>query len=402
MRSLELDLAPWRVIATKVAAPFCPCAYFRPFAPLRYRVHPEPPLPGGRWARVRTRLGGICGSDLHLVFLEGSLSVAPAVYPGRRPTFLGHETVGVVEEVGPDVSRVRRGDRVVMDGSNDCLSMEIDPPCPACASGNRIVCYNAAEKRGPQPSGGGWSESFVRHEASLWPVDASIPDEEAVLMEPASNGVRAALRASPRPGERALVIGAGTIGLMTIQALRAAEPEVDITVSVLFERQADEAMARGADRALVRGDLYEAARQVTGSRVYTGFRSSRAMTGGFDLACDCVGSPATLSTALRCVRTGGRVVLVGASLWPMKLDLTPVWYNEVDLLGMRSHGVETWRGETMPSYARVEKWVREGRLRLGGMLTHRYPLEEYRKALEMAAARDKQKDWAIKVAFDFT
>jgi threonine dehydrogenase-like Zn-dependent dehydrogenase len=288
-----------------------------------------------------------------------------------------------------------------MDGSNDCHSLGIESPCRACAEGNRIVCENAAETRAPQPQGGGWSEEFVRHEASLFPVGPELPDEEAVLIEPASNGVRAAIRAAPRPGERALVLGAGTLGLMTIQALRAAEPECDITASVLFPRQAEEALARGADRALVRGDLYEATRSVTGARVYRGFRGNRTTTGGFDLACDCVGSAATLGTALRCVRTGGRVVLVGAALSPMDIDLTPVWYQEVDILGLRSHGVETWAGVRLPSYERVVRWVREGKMRLGGMLTHRFPLGDYREALRLAVARDKERAWSIKVAFDF-
>jgi threonine dehydrogenase-like Zn-dependent dehydrogenase len=113
-------------------------------------------------------------------------------------------------------------------------------------------------------------------------VPPELSDEEAVLLEPASNGVRAALRARPARGEKALVIGAGTIGLMTVQALRAAEPGLDITAAVLFDRQAEQAVARGADRAIVREDLFAAAARLTGARVYTGLGRNRAATGGFD------------------------------------------------------------------------------------------------------------------------
>ena len=362
---------------------------------------PQPPLPGPRWVRVRTRLAGICGSDLHLVFVHGSLSVAPAALPGRSPGFLGHEAVGEVVEVGGEVKSLAPGDRVAMDGSSDCFSMGIDPPCRACAEGNRIVCHNATELREPQPAGGGWAEEFVRHESNLFRVPPGLSDEEAVLLEPASNGVRAAMRARPEPGERALVIGAGTIGLMTIQALRAAQPGLDITAAVLFDRQAREATGRGADRALVREDLYEATARLTGAHIHKGFGRNRVATGGFDLACDCVGSAGTLGTALRCMRAGGRVVLVGAALAPMSVDLTPVWYHEVDVRGMRSHGVEEWEGERLASYARVVKWLGEGRLKLAGMVTQRFALGEYRRALSLAVARDKGREWSLKVAFHF-
>ncbi len=400
MKSLVIDLSPVRVLATRALAPVWPGAYFGPLAPLRYVDEPRAPLPGAGWARVRTRLAGICGSDLHLVFVQGSLSVAPAALPGRSPGFLGHEAVGEVVEVGPGVRSLASGDRVVMDGSSDCFSMGIESPCRPCAEGNRIVCYNTVEHTGPQPAGGGWAEEFVRHESNLFKVPPELSDDEAVLLEPASNGVRAALRAEPRPGERALVVGAGTIGLMTIQALRAAEPALDITAAVLFDRQAEEAVARGADRALVRGDLFDAAARLAGARIYTGFAANRVAVGGFDFVCDCVGAPGTLGTALRCTRAGGRVVLVGAALTPMKIDLTPVWYHEVDIRGMRSHGVEEWEGRRLPSYERVVGWVREKKMRLAGMVTHRFPLSQYRRALTLAAARDKGRDWSLKVAFE--
>ncbi len=400
MKSLVIDLSAPRVIAAAVLGSVWPGAFFAPFAPLRLVDLPPAPLPGPRWVRVRTRLAGVCGSDLHLVFVQGSLAVAPAALPGRSPGSLGHEAVGDVVEVGAEVRDFKPGDRVAMDGSSDCFSMGIDPPCPACAAGNRIVCWNAAEHAGPQPEGGGWGEEFVRHESNLFKVPPELTDEEAVLLEPASNGVRAALRARPEAGEKALVIGAGTIGLMTIQALRAAEPGLDITAAVLFDRQAEEARARGADRALVREDLVAAAARLAGGRVYSGFGRNRVCVGGFDFACDCVGGPGTLGTALRCVRPGGRVVLVGAALAPMGIDLTPVWYHEVDIVGMRSHGVEDWGGARLPSFQRVVTWVREGRMRLSGFVTHRFPLAEYRRALTLAAARDKARTWSLKVAFE--
>lgn len=401
MKTIYIELDVFRVLATKALGKFWRGAYFSPLAPLHYADVPRPPLPGPRWARVKTRLAGICGSDLHLVFIEGDLSVAPAALPGHARMYMGHEAVGEVIEVGPGVNRFKIGDRVVIHGGDDCASMEIEPPCRHCAEGNRALCENSSELSGPQAVGGGWGEEFIRHENNLFPVPASVSDEEAAVIEPAANGVRAALRGEPQPGDKVLIIGAGTLGLMTLQALRAAQPDCDVTVSVLFPRQAEEALRRGADRTLVREDLYQSTARLTGARLYTGSFGNRMLKGGFDLIYDCVGTEATLGTALRCARAGGRVVLVGVKLAPMKLDLTPVWYEEVDLRGFHAHGTEEWAGERLSSYERVVRWLQEGKLNLKGMVTHRFPLEAYPQALTLAAARDKQRHWSIKVAFEF-
>jgi len=401
MKTLYIELDPLRVVATKALGKVWRGAYFSPIAPLHYADIPRPPLPGPRWVRVKTRMGGICGSDLHLVYIEGSLSVAPAALPGHARMYMGHEAVGEVTEVGPEVIRFKVGDRVVMWGGGDCISMEIEPLCRHCAQGNRALCENSSELSGPQAVGGGWSEEFIRHESALFPVPPDLSDEEAVVIEPASNGVRAALRGEPRPGDKVLIIGAGTLGLSVLQALRAAQPEVDITVSVLFPRQAEEAVKRGAERALVRENLFEATARLTGAKLYRGFRGNTMLKGGFDLIYDCVGVEQTLETALRCTRAGGRVVLVGVKLDRMKIDLTPVWYEEVDLRGFHAHGVEEWQGERLSSYERVVKWAQEGKLNLKGFVTHRFPQAAYPQALALASAWDKQRYWAIKVAFEF-
>lgn len=129
MQTIYLELDPVRVVTTKVLGKLWPGAYFSLLALLHYVNLPSPPLPGPRWVRVKPRLAGICGSDLHLVFIEGDLRVAPAALPGHKRSYLGHEVVGDVTEVGPEVSRFRVGDRVVLQKGNDCLTAEIQPPC---------------------------------------------------------------------------------------------------------------------------------------------------------------------------------------------------------------------------------------------------------------------------------
>jgi len=92
------------------------------------------------------------------------------------------------------------------------------------------------------------------------------------------------------------------------------------------------------------------------------------------------------------------VVLVGVNLHRMKLDVTPVWYQEVDLLGAVGHDVVTWEGETLSTFELAMRWMAEGKLDPRGLLTHRFPLEDYRRAF--LTAIDKRDRRSIKVAFD--
>lgn len=113
-----------------------------------------------------------------------------------------------------------------------------------------------------------------------------------------------------------------------------------------------------------------------------------------------VGTGATLNPALRWARAGGTVVLVGVSLHRMRLDVTPVWYQEVSLIGSVGHGVVTWRGERVPTFDLAMRWMLDGTFATDGLVTHRFPLAAYREAF--AAAVDKHIHRSVKVAFDLT
>src|SRR5206468_766552 len=111
MWTSTLDLDPKRILLTRLLGRFWPGAYFSSFAPLRVQNVPRESLAASNWVRVRNRLAGICGSDLHLVYADGDLRVAPAALAGRHPSYLGHEVVGEVIEIGDDVQHLRIGDR---------------------------------------------------------------------------------------------------------------------------------------------------------------------------------------------------------------------------------------------------------------------------------------------------
>ena len=118
MRTMLLEITPARMLLSQALSRLTPNAVFWPTSPLRLTHLPDPPLPPG-WVRVRNRLCGICGSDLHQLYLDVGLDVAPAALPTHRRIFLGHEMVGSVTEVGAGVAGWSVGDRVVRWGRMD-------------------------------------------------------------------------------------------------------------------------------------------------------------------------------------------------------------------------------------------------------------------------------------------
>jgi len=138
--------------------------------------------------------------------------------------------------------------------------------------------------------------------------------------------------------------------------------------------------------------------RITGAQAYRAPFNRGMLLGGFDLVYDCVGSAETITDALRWTRARGAVVLVGIELSRLRVDLNPIWHQEVDLLGSKTHASSEWQGRRQNDFQWVIDWVRSGKLRLDGLITHRFPLERYREAI--GAATHKLQSRAIKVVFD--
>jgi 2-desacetyl-2-hydroxyethyl bacteriochlorophyllide A dehydrogenase len=402
MRALYIDIKPQRMLATRALARISKNMYFGPLAPLRETDIPSPQLPGPAHVKVRNRLAGICGSDLHFVRAQGDLRIAPAALPGRRDRiYMGHELVGDVIETGADVRELKVGDRVVQyRGGSNCLVNGREPPCRQCAQGHTNRCEAAGAIGENGAIGGGWSEEFVTLAGRLLKIPDDITDEQAVLIEPCGSGMRAALRRPAKPGDRVLVIGCGTQGLMTIGSIRAVQPDCEIAALAQFQWQEKMARKMGAQHVIMlRQDTYKEVARLTGGQMLSGMFGNRIVVGGFDQVYDAVGRPETIRDALRWTRAGGCVVIVGVYLAPMHIDLTPVWYNEVDLLGVIAYGEEEWQGQRILTFELIIKWLQEGKLNFDGIITHRFPLSRYREAL--LTALEQPRTHAIKVVFEY-
>ncbi|HID06125.1 MAG TPA: zinc-binding alcohol dehydrogenase, partial [Armatimonadetes bacterium] len=211
----------------------------------------EPHLPAGDWVKVHPRLAGICGSDIDVIAARGSFYFAPLT---SYPFILGHEVVGDVVEVGNAVTKVNVGDRVVLEPALSCPVRGITPPCEYCQRGQFGNCERIADgsiSPGVQTgycrdTGGAWSELLVAHEHQLHHVPDGLPDEIAILTEPFACALHAALRIKFTPSDKILLIGCGTMGLMTLKALRMLGFDGHITAVAKYQHQRDWAHRMGA------------------------------------------------------------------------------------------------------------------------------------------------------------
>jgi threonine dehydrogenase-like Zn-dependent dehydrogenase len=312
---------------------------------------------------------------------------------------LGHEVVGEVIEVGSEVERFKVGDRVVMESrftGPNCHTQEIEPLCTYCSQGQTRLCENASLNRGPAGIGGGWGDGYIAHESELWFVPEDIDDDQASLIEPMAVSLHSILRKPPEPGDRVLIIGAGIIGLLTAQLIKLVEPDCHLTVIGRHRHQLELARHTDADEIFPDGDLYDEMARITNAKHYTVPLNRGMLLGGFDVVYDCVGDSKTVIDGLRWTKALGTMVLVGISLNNLKVDLNPIWYQEVDLIGSNTFGTENWGGRKVHTYDLVIEMLSEGILKHEGLITHRFPFDDYKRAI--ATATDKSTG-SIKVSF---
>ncbi|HET6763566.1 MAG TPA: alcohol dehydrogenase catalytic domain-containing protein [Longimicrobiaceae bacterium] len=400
-----------RYLATAAAGRLNDRLYVGPHSCTRLGESPSPALPGPDWVRIRTRMGGICGSDLGIVTLSASPSTSPF---SSFPFTPGHENVGMVAEVGKAVKGWAVGQRVVANPLLSCVPRGITPLCAGCAAGHPSRCEHFTDGHiaagmligTTEGLGGSWGEEFVAHESQLVSVPDAMTDEEAVLVEPLACSVHAVRANLPADGDKVLVIGSGAIGLMTVAALHALAPRADVTVVARHRFQADQATRMGAARTVSgRGDYFEEMAAISGARLLQPVIGKRIAVGGFDVVYVCVGGARGMEDALRFTRSGGTVVLLGNSTKMDGLDWSPVWLKELTIRGSLCYGHggaqhgHSHAGASTHAFAEAAAMVADGRAPVGPLLTHTFRLDQLREAL--LTAMDKKGSGSVKVAFKY-
>ena len=413
MRAVEFNVTIPGFILTRSLGRFSSAFVFGRPSGVSLVDRPAPAVPGNDWVRIEVLLCGICGSDLGNISYRSS----PAMEPfGSFPAVLGHEILGRVLETGAGVSHVEAGQRVVVDPMLHCEARgwEAASWCPSCVTGNHATCELSGEE-GPLTLGkgglargltigyhrdlpGGWGEQIVAHRRQVFAVPAPIPDRVAVLAEPLSIGVHGVLRSGAlRSAGPVLVIGSGTIAFATIWALRTLGYGGWLVTQAKRPHEVSLARALGADDTITPGDEARQALVDTGARAYMPVIGDEVYAGGgFDTIFDCVGSRPSVDQALRHGAARGRIVMLGCAGEMRKLDLTFLWAKELRVQGYVGYGAESWEGRVRHTFDLALERMAADPGALGDIVTHVFPLVQYRDALR--AAYDHHRSKAVKVA----
>jgi len=293
---------------------------------------------------LRIQACGVCGTDIHIV--EGSSRSTP-------PVVLGHEFVGVVEDIGSSVKNVTPGDVVAIDPNISCGA------CFYCRRGLVHLCEHL--KAYGVDLDGGMAEQCIVKASQLYHLPAELPWEVGTFIEPVSCCVHGIDRASIRLGDTVVLLGAGTIGLILLQLARSAGAARVIVVEPR-EHKRIKAQELGASRVLdpTTDRISEAVKDVTGV--------------GADVVFECAGTLETAQQSLRLVRRGGTVVFFGVCPRGRTIDVEPnfVFSNELAIVGsyINPH-----------TFARAINLLHQGKIRLDKFFVERFPLDAVHEAL---------------------
>lgn len=264
-------------------------------AELSIRDLPDPvPEPGE--VVITMTLAGVCGTDYSLY--QGKFDVPLPVVPG-------HEGIGIVKEIGPGVSNVNVGQRVVIQPNFACWE------CDLCKSGMDNIC--SRKVRLGIDSNGVFAQYVKVPSRYVWPVPEGLDDRIAAMAEPLAVAAHAMKILPPSEGDRILIIGAGVIGLLTL--LLAKLELADVTISDLLDEHLSLAQEMGADRTIrVGGD-------------------KELKPASFDLIYETSGAPSGLADAIGLAAPGGKIALLGLPGHDSPVSTSQIVRKELSIKG---------------------------------------------------------------------
>ena len=314
--------------------------------PRSFSVHDVPrPTAGPGEVVVDVTLAGVCGTDQHLH--EGG-------FFAEFPLIPGHESVGVVREVGDGVDHVEPGQRVAVDNASACGR------CAICSKGRPLFCESFLSLGVNAP--GGFAESLVSPGFKVYPAD-DLEDDVAVFGEPLACAVHGMDVLDLRPGADVLLVGSGTTGLLLAQLLvHGGAGRVTVAAPTRFKL--DLASAYGVDQVV----------QVTRDAAATQEVLREIAPDGFDVAVDVTGAAPVVETLPDLVATDGTVFVYGMCDAEDRVRWSPydIFRRQLTVKGSFAQ---------VNCFDRSLAMLRSGRVRTDGLITHRFPLDEYAGAL---------------------
>lgn len=309
------------------------------------------PTIGPHEVLIRVEYAGVCGSDVHAYH---------GTHPFRKPpVILGHEVAGRIVALGEAVQGFAIGDAVTVMPYLHCGH------CPPCLRGQTNVCLH---KR--VPGTGDWLGTFAEYfgadAAITYKLGPHTDTRRGVLAEPLAVGIHALRRGGMGSGSRVLVLGGGTIGLLTALAARLAGA-TDVALTDLYDHKLDIARAVGIEAAYNarQANLVETIR--------------RQHPEGFDVICLASGAAITVEQALALIQRGGRVVVTAMFTAPVLTDLLAVTLGEVELVGTQIY--------TDADFRQALHWLEQQGDVFELLISRVYPLEAARDALHTLSER---------------
>ena len=314
----------------------------------------ERPKPGARDVLVHVRATAYCGSDMHLYKWDGQA----LKWNSPLPRILGHEFCGDVVEVGKNVATVKVGDKVAAETHIPCEQ------CYMCKTGRMHICENM-KIFGVHVPEGSFAEYAVIPETITYKLPLDTPYDVGALYEPCGVAMHAVQRAQPNPGDTAVVLGCGPIGIYVQEIMKALGSDVIATDVKKF--RLEHAKRVGAAREVIdatEGNVVERVKSTIGQR-------------GADIVFEAAGAGETVKQSLDMVAKAGKVVLFGASPDNPVLDTTTyIVYKEIDVLGMTGRYMySTWD--------RVQRLVSRGLVNLKSVVTHQLPLGKAEEGFQL-------------------
>jgi threonine dehydrogenase-like Zn-dependent dehydrogenase len=404
MKALQFSVTIPQYVALNVLGRISRRFYYEgPLATIRLADVPEPSLPSPDWVKIRTLMCGMCGSDVSLIFLKDSPTASPFT---SFPCTIGHEFCGEVVGVGKNIEGIKAGELVTVAPHLSCVTRGIEAKCRACSMGRPANCENFAEGDvSPglfvgicRDLGGGFAPYLVAHKSQIFRLPQGVSPKEGAMTEPLAVTLQAVLDNMPGPDDQVLIIGGGVIGNLLVQSMRALGIECPITVAEPSRFHAEMVSQAGANHVITDGDILTNTVRITGARAYKPLLGEKILMGGFTKIFDTVASHQTVNAAMRALRTGGVLSVVGIGK-EIKLDLTPLWLKLQTIKGVYCFGYTDVRGKREHIFEMAIDFVKQKRVSLEPMVTHTFSLEDYRKMIEVNLHKGKYK--AVKTMVSF-